>query len=198
MCVAPEFPASNAKEFIEALRRNPGKYTYGNDGVGGTMQLGAERIFKALGVKARAVPFGGAGETARKFLGGHVDIYGGSLPPILPHVAAGKAKCLLVTSAEDNPSVPQASGLRALGIPELETSLWWGVIGPRGLPQNLIATLEAAFRKAAESPKIKEALAKIGAEPVVRGPQEFATLIDNESTAFGQVAKDLGLERRAQ
>jgi tripartite-type tricarboxylate transporter receptor subunit TctC len=198
MCVAPEFPASNAKEFVQALRQAPGKYTYGNDGVGGTMQLAAERIFKALGVKARPVPFGGAGETLRNFLGGHVDIYGGSLPPVLPHVAAGKAKCLLLTSADDNPAVPQASGLKALGIGDLETVLWWGVIGPKGLPRSLVDRLEAVFRKAAESPQIQQALDKIGARPLVRGPQEMAQLIRSESAALGEIAKDLGLERRAQ
>ena len=113
LCTAPDFPAANAKELIANLKQNPGKYTYGNDGVGNTMQLAAERIFRHFDVKARPVPFGGAGETARNFLGGHVDFYGGSLPPILPHVAAGKAKCLMLTSAADNPAMPGASGLAA-------------------------------------------------------------------------------------
>jgi len=113
LCAAPDFPANNALELIAELKKNPGKYTYGNDGVGGTMQLAGERIFKALGVKVRPVPFGGAGETAKNFLGGHVTFYGGSIPPIMPHIKAGKAKALLLTSAADNPAVPTASGLRS-------------------------------------------------------------------------------------
>ncbi len=99
LCAQPNFPAKDAREMIEALKAPGAKFTYGNDGVGGTMQLAAERIFRELGVKVRGIPFGGAGETAKNFLGGHVDFYGGSLPPILEHEKAGKAKCLLLTSA---------------------------------------------------------------------------------------------------
>jgi tripartite-type tricarboxylate transporter receptor subunit TctC len=196
ICAQPDFPASTGKEFIEHLKKNPGKYTYGNDGVGGTMQLAAERIFGHFGVKVRPVPFGGAGETARNFLGGHVDFYGGSLPPIIPHVTAGKAKCLILTSAANNPALPSASGLADLGAPEMETVLWWGVIGPKGLPADKVQTLEAAFRKAAESPRFKEVQAKQGATSVIRRPEEMAKLIRAEHAALGEVARSLGLQRK--
>jgi tripartite-type tricarboxylate transporter receptor subunit TctC len=196
LCTAPDFPAANGKEFIAHLKQNPGKYTYGNDGVGGTMQLAAERIFGEFGAKVRPVPFGGAGETARNFLGGHVDFYGGSLPPILPHVAAGKAKCLVLTSAANNPALPAASGLADLGAPGAETVLWWGVIGPKGLPADRVQAIEAAFRKAAESPRFKEVQQKQGATAVIRGSDEMAKLIRSEHAALGAVAQSLGLQRK--
>jgi tripartite-type tricarboxylate transporter receptor subunit TctC len=196
LCAAPDFPASNGKELIAHLKQNPGKYTYGNDGVGNTMQLAAERIFRHFDVKARPVPFGGAGETARNFLGGHVDLYGGSLPPILPHVAAGKAKCLMLTSASDNPALPGASGLEALGVPELETVLWWGLIGPKNLPANVVEKLETSFREAVASPRFKDTMEKQGATPVARGPKEMDALIRKEYAALGEVAKAVGLQRK--
>jgi tripartite-type tricarboxylate transporter receptor subunit TctC len=196
LCTAPDFPAANARELIANLKQNPGKYTYGNDGVGNTMQLAAERIFRHFDLKARPVPFGGAGETARNFLGGHVDFYGGSLPPILPHVAAGKAKCLMLTSAADNPAMPGASGLAALGAAELETVLWWGLIGPKGLPANVIDTLDKAFRQAVASPRFKETMEKQGATPVARGSKEMGELIQKEYAALGEVAKAVGLQKK--
>jgi tripartite-type tricarboxylate transporter receptor subunit TctC len=196
LCTAPDFPAANAKELIANLKQNPGKYTYGNDGVGNTMQLAAERIFRHFDVKARPVPFGGAGETARNFLGGHVDFYGGSLPPILPHVAAGKAKCLILTSAADNPAMPGASGLAALGAPELETVLWWGLIGPKGLPANVVETLDKAFRQAVASPRFKETMEKQGATPIARSSKEMGELIQKEYAALGDVAKAVGLQKK--
>src|SRR6185295_18981823 len=64
-CVKPDFPAANGKEFVELLRKSPDKYNYGNDGVAGGVQLAAERAFGRLGIKARPVPFGGAGETVK-------------------------------------------------------------------------------------------------------------------------------------
>src|SRR5262249_32890038 len=154
MCVAPDFPANDAKEFIEALKRNPGKYTYGNDGVGGTMQLAAERIFAHFGIKQVAVPFKGAGETLQNFLGHQVDIYGGSVQPILPYIQNRTAKCLLLTSGADNPQVPQASGLDAIGAKGLDVGLWYALIGPQGLPREIVDVLYRAYREAANSPAV--------------------------------------------
>lgn len=196
MCVAPDFPAASGKELIAALKAKPGEYTYGNDGVGGTMQLGAERIFQALGVKARSVPFGGAGETARNFLGGHVAIYGGSVPPIVPHVTAGKAKCLLLTSAEGNPALPQAAGLAELGIAKEETVLWRAILGPKGLAADKVEILERAFRKAAAEKRFGEFLAQQGEVVKLLGPKELRDAITAEFEALATVAKGLGLERK--
>jgi tripartite-type tricarboxylate transporter receptor subunit TctC len=195
LCAAPDFPANNARELIEELKKNPGKYTYGNDGVGGTMQLAGERIFKALGVKVRPVPFGGAGETAKNFLGGHVTFYGGSIPPIMPHIKAGKAKALLLTSAADNEVLPTASGLKALGIPQEETVLWRVIIAPRGLPADVLKTLEAAFRQGASQPRFKEFLKEQGEELVIAGPAEVNKLIREEYKALGEVAREIGLKK---
>lgn len=195
LCAAPDFPANNGRELIEELKKNPGKYTFGNDGVGGTMQLAGERIFKALGVKVRPVPFGGAGETAKNFLGGHVTFYGGSIPPIMPHIKAGKAKALLLTSAADNEALPTASGLKALGIPQEETVLWRTIIAPKGLPAEVLKSLEAAFRQGASEPRFKEFLTAQGEELVIAGPAEVNRLIREEYKALGEVAKDLGLKK---
>ena len=168
LCAQPDFPAASAAEMVAALKANPGKFTYGNDGVGGTMQLAAERIFRKLDVKVRPVPFGGAGETAKNFLGGHVTFYGGSLPPILPHANAGKAKCLMLTSAADNASLPDAAGLDKLGIASEETVLWWGLIAPKGVPADRMAVITKAFTDAANDPKFRDVMAKQGAVHAVK------------------------------
>jgi len=195
-CTKPDFPANNGKEFIEALRKNPGKLTYGNDGVGGTVQLSGERIFRTQGVQLRPVPFGGAGETLKAFLGGHVDIYGGSIPPILPHVKAGKAKCLLLTSRERSDALPQAASLSDLGASQAATVLWRGIIGPKGLPAERVAILEKAFRQGTQAPKFQEFAAKQGELAVGSSAAAFTELIRSEYQAFAQIVKDLGLGRK--
>ena len=195
MCVAPDFPANDARGFLNELKQHPGKYSYGTDGVGGTMQLAAEQIFQNYDIKTTAVPFGGAGETARNFLGGHIDIYGGSLQAILPDVAAHKAKCLLLTSAADNKAAPQASGVAALGIPKATAGLWWGLIGQKDLPPAIAKILVDAFTKAAETPAVQQALAGINAEPVVHGPGEYRAMLEQESAGFSVVAQRLGMKQ---
>jgi tripartite-type tricarboxylate transporter receptor subunit TctC len=198
LCAQPNFPANNAKELVEHLKKNSGKHTYGNDGIGGTMQLAAERVFKKLGVKVRAIPFGGAGETAKNFLGGHVDFYGGSLPPIIPHAAAGKAKCLLLTSAQNNPALPSAQGLDAIGLGAEETVLWWGLIAPAKIADPVARQLEKVFTDAAMTDRFKEAMAKQGAVHRVLGGAATDKLIRSELAAMTDVAREAGIQRKAQ
>jgi tripartite-type tricarboxylate transporter receptor subunit TctC len=196
MCAQPDFPASNGQEFLEVLKKNPGKYTIGNDGVGGTMQLASERIFAKAGIKVRQVPFKGAGDTAKNFLGGHIDLYGGSIPPIQQHAKVGKAKCLLLTSADRNAALPDASGLADVGMPNEETVLWWGLVVPAKTPAAVKARLESAFMKAAETQAVKDLMAKKGA---INRPLDAAAtnrLIAAEYQALEQVANSIGLQKK--
>lgn len=194
-CVKPSFPAKTGKEFIDELRKNPEKYTYGNDGVGGTAHLGSERIFGKLGVKQRAVPFNGAGETLKAFLGGHVDIYVGSIAPIQPYVKDGSAKCLVLTSTDRNSALPQAASLKDLGIPEEATVLWRGIIVPNGIPADRMAVLEKAFVQAAKSEKFRKFMEARGEEAKGSTPAELRKLIDIEFKAMGKVTASLGLKK---
>ena len=194
LCVRAEFPASNARELIEHLRSNPGKYTYGNDGVGAIIQLSFERIFLKVGVKARPVPFGGAGETLKNYLGGHIDIYGGAITTILPHLKDG-TKCLLLTGPDRIASVPQASSLTELGIPDASTLTWHGVIAPKGLAPDRLALLEKTFQQAARSAKFQEFMDARGLTIVASSGAEFRKVIDAEYVAMGQVVKTIGLAK---
>jgi len=193
MCVHPEFPATDGKSFIEELRKNPDKYTYGNDGLGGPGHLGMARILGATGGSARDIPFKGAGETLQSFLGRHVDIYVGSIPPILSHVQQGKAKCLLVTSAERVVAMSQAAGLKDLGIPQEETILWRALIAPKSTSRERVAKLEAAFEKAANAPASRKFLEDAGEQVEIRKGQALRDYIDREYAAMSTVAKSLKL-----
>jgi len=192
-CVKSDFPAKDAKELIAQLKANPGKYTYAVDGIGNTVHLGGEVLFQSLGIKARAVPFNGSSEQLRAVLGGHVDIFTGSSGVVLSHLKAGTLKCPFVTTASRNPAVPEAVGLKELGIDNVEVALWWGLIAPKGTPPDRIKILEAAFKQAKESPKFKAALDTLGATAERPGQQEFILHIKTESEVLGKVVQQLGL-----
>lgn len=193
LCVKADFPATTGEEFLADLEANPGKYTYGNDGIGGTMQLAAERIFQARGIDAIAIPFGGAGETLQNFLGGHVDIYGGSISTVLPYVENGEAKCPLVTSAADVPALPGASGLEALGLGDKETLLWRAILGPNGLDPEIVIKLAAVIDEAVNDPSYVEFLATKGEVPNVVKGDELGARLQQEYDALAEVSKNLGL-----
>ena len=181
------------KGFIEELRKNPDKYTYGDDGAGGPGQLAAERIFRSMKVTARDIPYKGAGETLLGFLGKQIDIYVGSVPPILQYAQSGKANCLLLSSAERIASLPSASGLRDLGIAEDETILWRAVLAPKGTPAAKIAELEAGFEKAANQPATRKFLDDAGEQLLIRKGPALRQYIDKEYEALGKLIKTLNL-----
>lgn len=193
LCVKADFPATTGEEFLAELEANPGKYTYGNDGIGGTMQLAAERIFQAKGIDAIAIPFGGAGETLQNFLGGHVDIYGGSISTVLPYVETGEAKCPLVTSAVDVPALPGASGLEALGLGDKETLLWRAILGPKDLDPAIVEKLSAVIEEAVNDPSYVEFLATKGEVPNVVKGEDLGARLQSEYDALAEVSKNLGL-----
>ncbi|MCJ7874605.1 tripartite tricarboxylate transporter substrate binding protein [Phaeobacter sp. J2-8] len=193
LCVKTDFPATTGAEFLAELAANPGKYTYGNDGIGGTMQLAAERIFQAKGIDAIAIPFGGAGETLQNFLGGHVDIYGGSISTVLPYVENGEAKCPLVTSAADVPALSGASGLAALGLGDKETLLWRAILGPKGLDQAIVDKLAEVIDAAVNDPSYVEFLATKGEVPNVVKGEDLGARLQTEYDALAEVSKNLGL-----
>jgi tripartite-type tricarboxylate transporter receptor subunit TctC len=192
-CVSAKFPASNGKEFIEVLQKNPGRYSYGNDGPGGMVQLAGERLFKPLDVKLLAVPYKGAAETLQAFLGGHVDVYGGSVPAVGPHIKDGAAKCLLVTTRERNSAAPDAIGAADLGLPDQATELWRGVIAPKDVPADRLKILEEGFRKAAQSARLTEYAQKNGERVVAGTSADFQKMIASEYKDFGQLVRELGL-----
>ena len=192
VCVQPDFPADDGRQLIARLKAEPDKFTYGNEGAGGTLHLGLERIFASLGVKARAVPFKGAADTARNFIGGHIDLYAGGIASILPMSKAGKAKCLMMTTAARNPMFPAAAGLEELGVPQSEIAFWRAIIAPKGLPEDVRRKIESAFVAAAQSRKFTEYLAGLGELPAAVTGAPLNEFIASEYAALGRLAKSVG------
>jgi tripartite-type tricarboxylate transporter receptor subunit TctC len=196
ICVRPDHPAQNARDLLALIRSRPAdSVSYGNEGVGGTMHLAAERMFRRLGLQLQAIPFQGASQTLNAFTGGHIDLYGGSVAVVMSTARAGNARCLLLTSADDHPAFPRASGLRALGIPEEETMIWWGMVAARGIPAERLATLQIAFRRAGETDRFRQLLEAQGVSPRWIAGAEMTAMMRREHDELGRVATAIGLQR---
>jgi tripartite-type tricarboxylate transporter receptor subunit TctC len=191
MCVSPAFPADTARALVDELKRSPGRYTIGTDG--GSGQLASGRVLRALGAEARNIPFKGASEILAAFLGGHIDIYSGSVPGILANVKAGKAKCLLLTTAERSPALPQAAGLKDMGIPGEETPLWWILIAHKATPQDVLTRIREAAEKSASSPAMRQFLTETGNPHTISTGDDLVRRLVREYEALGATAKALGM-----
>jgi tripartite-type tricarboxylate transporter receptor subunit TctC len=196
LCVRQDSPIRDAQALIAHMRANPGRVTYGTDGVGGNMHLAGERLLRRLNLEATMVPFQGAAQTLTAFTGGHIDLYGGSIAVAMPAIRDGRARCLLLTQVEDHPEVPGGAGLRTLGIPEEETLIWWGMLAPRGVPADRMAALQSAFQAAWRTDRFQEQLRRSGVTPQFRGPDEMRAFIAQESAALQRVVQQVGIERQ--
>ena len=192
-CVHPDFPANDGKSFMEELRKNPKKYTYGTDGLGGPAQLATERIFRPQNIQAVDVPYKGAGETIIGFLSNQIDIYVGSIPPVLQHANIGKAKCLLVSSVNRNAQFPNASSLKDIGLSKEETLLWRVVLAPKGTSPERIQQIAKAYSQAMKEPDTLRYLDDVGESSAVLTGKELKAKLDQEYAAFSQIAKTLNL-----
>ena len=180
---------------IEEVRARPNTYTWGNEGAGGTLHLGVERVLQTLGLKMTVVPFQGGSQSLNALLGGHISFYGGSVVVGMGAIRAKTMKCLLLTTAEDNPEVPGASGLASIGLADHAVTIWWGMIAPKGIPAERMERLQTAFQDALQSERIHGILVAQGATPRMRAGDTLRTAIHNEYTALGEVAKRLGLQK---
>ena len=196
LCVRQDSPITTAQELIAAMRAAPGRMTYGTDGVGGNMHLAAERLFRALGLEATMVPFQGAAQTLTAFSGGHIDLYGGSIAVAMPAIRDGRARCLMLTQRAQHPEVPTAAGLDALGVPNEETLIWWGMLAPRGMPADRRAALMTAFEAAWRTERFQTQLARSGVTQVFRNSAASAALITEENEALARVVRQIGIERQ--
>lgn len=195
LCAAPGFPANSLPEMMARIRANPGTYSWGNEGLGGTLHLGVERVLRRLGLEMLTVPFQGAAQTMPAFLGGHITFYGGSVVSAMTAARAGSANCLLLTTAEDNPALPNAAGLASLGLADHAITIWWGLIAPNGIPPERLARITEAFGAAVNTPRFRALVEDQGAtfRPVFGAAMAAATRAEYE--ALGEVARTLGLQR---
>jgi len=196
LCARPDFPARSLPDMIADVRAHPGTYTWGNEGLGGVMHLGVERILRRLNLDMTTVPFQGAGQTLPAFLGGHITFYGGSIVGAMPAIRANSARCLLLTTREGHPAAPDGAGLDSLGLGDMAVTIWWGMIAPVGIPADRMARLNEAFGAAMRTPRFREAMDAQGATLAPVFGEEMGRAMRAEYEALGEVARTLGLSRQ--
>ena len=191
VCAPPRFPAGDAEDFVELVEENPGKYTYATDGVGGIAQILVEHIFRPLKLDLRPVHFDGPDGALRAFIGREVDIFIGRISPIIGQTKEGYAKCLLVTSVEPPRSLEDVDALDEIDAEDRAMEVWRGLIAPKGTPPERVKILAEAFHKAASVDEFKYYVLRRHDFVRVGTSEAFADLIESESKAFADLAKNI-------
>ena len=192
LAVAPSSSIRSVRELIDYARKNPGKLTNASSSNGSPGHVAGELFKTMTGTVIVHVPYKGGAMAINDLIAGHVQLMWESLNSIAPHARSGKVRALAVSGARRSPGFPDLPTIDEAGVPGYEAGTWSGIIAPAGLPQPIIAKLNAAVNEAIRSPIFAERFALIGDEPAGGTPQEFADTIRKDSARWGEVVRRSG------
>jgi tripartite-type tricarboxylate transporter receptor subunit TctC len=187
----PAVPGRTIAEALPAMRAKPQSYSFGLSAFGAANHLAVIEFNRLAGLDLLIVPYRGSAPALTDLVAGQVQLMIDPIIAALPHVREGRLKALAVTSPRRSPAAPEIPTAAESGMPGLEFFSWYGIWGPKGLPEPIAARVSAALAEAVREPAVVERMASLGFEPVAQGPAEFARYIDAD------VARSLALLRAA-
>jgi tripartite-type tricarboxylate transporter receptor subunit TctC len=167
--------------------------TYGTPGSGSPMQIAGEMLNKAAGVKIAHVPYKGVAPVVNDALGGHVTIGWVTPGAVGGHVAAGKLLPLAVAERSRTKLMPNVPTLIELGYKDLDVSAWMGLLGPKGLPADVVAKLNSNMNEILKMPDVVAKMANLGIEPIGGDPSALARQIASDNDRFGKLVKEFNI-----
>jgi tripartite-type tricarboxylate transporter receptor subunit TctC len=191
MLVPNNAPAKTVREWIDYAKKNPGRLNYASSGNGTIVQLTAELFKSQAGVFVTHIPYKGTALAIPDLIAGNVDVMFDSLPTGMPHVRDGRLRALGVTSLKRSPLAPELPPI-ADTLPGFESSTWFGLYGPKGLPADVVARVNAAANQALADPEVRDKLARLGIEPVSSTPAQLAKMVAEDAAKW----KKTVVERR--
>lgn len=189
MVVPVKSPWASLKELVAAAKKEPGKYTYGSAGIGGSQHLAGAQFKTASGTDVRHVPYKGSGPAAQDLIAGHIDmmIDTGSLGSI----RGGLLRPLAVASEKRLPALPDVPTFKEAGTPML-ASAWYGLMLPANGPADAVARLNAEVNKILRSPEISGKLTAMGAIVMGGTAQEFGRFSNAEIKRYEAIVRESG------
>jgi tripartite-type tricarboxylate transporter receptor subunit TctC len=195
LVVTSNFPAKSVKELIDLIKKNPGKYTIANPGIGTTPQLAAELFKLSLQLDATSIPFGGAAPAIQSVVAGHTPIGFTALPPTSPQVKAGTLRALAVTTAKRSGALPDVPTLAEAGVKGQTSETMQGILVPAKTPKAVVDLLNREIVKIMAMPDVKAKCTQLGFDPIADTPEEFAGYIKSEVDKWAKVIKDAHIKQ---
>ena len=187
IAVHPSFPFKDYKGFLAELKSNPGKYSFASSGTGGIGHLQME-LFKSLsGTFITHIPYRGAGPALNDAVAGQVLIIFDNLPSALPFIKDGRLVPIVVAAPQRVASLPNVPTFKEVGLAAVNRMAYYGVLGPKGTPKDVVNKISAAVKKALEDPGVRKRIEDTGSLIVNNSPEEFADQIKAEFAVYKEV-----------
>ncbi len=190
IAVHPSFPAKDYKGFLEALKKNPGKYSYASSGTGGIGHLQTE-LFKSLaGVFMTHIPYRGAGPALNDTVAGQVTIIFDNLPSALPFIKEGRLIPIVVAAPQRLAALPNVPTFKEVGLEAVNRMAYYGLLAPKGTPKEVVDKVSAAVTKALADANVRKRIEETGSLIVGNTPEQFAAQMRAELEIYkGVVVK---------
>jgi tripartite-type tricarboxylate transporter receptor subunit TctC len=186
MLVPNNSPAKTVKEWIDYAKKNPGRLNYASSGNGTIVQLTAELFKSQANLFVVHIPYKGTALAIPDLVSGKLDVMFDSLPTGLPHVRDGRLRALGVTSLKATPLAPGVPPIADV-LPGYESTTWFGVFGPKGLPPEVVSRVNAAANQVLKDPEVVDRLQRLGIEPVGGTPAQFTSMLASESAKWKKI-----------
>nr|WP_174254415.1 tripartite tricarboxylate transporter substrate binding protein BugE [Variovorax boronicumulans] len=193
IAVHPSFPARDYKGFIEVLKKNPGKYAYATAGTGSIGHLQMELYKGMAGASVTHIPYRGSGPALNDTVAGQVAMIFDNLPSALPFIKDRRLIPIVVAASERLKDLPDVPTFKEVGLAPVNRMAYYGIVGPKGLPKDVVDKVHAAARKSLEDPAVRKRIQDTGSFVVGNTPQEFTQQIAAEFDVYKKVVDSAGL-----
>ena len=194
LTVNSKFPAQDFKQFLEQVKKSPGKLNYATSGTCSIQHMVGEQFKASTGTFILHIPYRGAGPALNDLLGGQVDMMFDNLPSSMSHIQSGKLRPLAIAWNKRLDALPNVPTFAELGLKQVNDPAWYGLVAPPKTPEDVIKKLNAAAVKVLNMPEVKDRLKQQGAEPVGNTPAEHAAEIKAELEKMKNVVTKQGIK----
>ena len=189
IAVHPSFPARNYKEFVAELKKNPGKYSFASSGTGSIAHLQMELYKNLSGTFITHIPYRGSGPALNDTVAGQVPIIFDNLPSTLPFALQKRLIPIVVAAPQRLAALPDVPTFKEVGLEPVNRMAYYGIVGPRDLPKDVVDKVNAGVKKALEDPAVRKRIEDTGSLIVANTPEQFAAQIKAEFDVYKKVVE---------
>jgi tripartite-type tricarboxylate transporter receptor subunit TctC len=194
LVVHPDSNLHSVADLIALAKQKPGEVLAANAGVGSLPHFSAALFAQRAGIQVTHVPYPGSPQAVNDLLAGRVTMLFSPASTVIGQIAAGKLRALATASDKRASSLPDVPSMAEAGMPDFDTSLWFGLLAPKGTPRRAIDKIAAGAAKAMHAPDAVEALRKQGFDPLGGDPDAFGRYLRGEVGRWSDVARAAGVK----
>lgn len=189
----PDHPAKNMKEWVEWAKAHKDTANYASGGAGTSTHLNGELLNQTIGLNLTHVPYKGSAPAIQELMGGQTQILIDAGPVLLPHIKGGKLKALAVTGPKRDPQLPDVPTVRELGLGGMEAVGFQGLVGPAGMPKEIVERISTELSKVLAQPQVKEKFTASGAEVHALDAAQFASFVKKDNEKWSALIRQRNL-----